>query len=104
MLDRLLANQRAIVTGASSGIGAAIALAFGQAGASVVVNYRSHPDEADRVAKDIAQRGGKAFAIQADVSKPDDCKRLFEQAQRQLGGSTFSSRTPASSAMPRLPT
>jgi glucose 1-dehydrogenase len=86
MLDQLLANQRAIVTGASSGIGEAIALAFGQAGASVVVNYRAHPEEADRVAKDIAARGGKAFPVQADISEPNDCKRLFEEAQRQMGG------------------
>lgn len=86
MLDRLLANQRAIVTGASSGIGEAIALAFGQAGASVVVNYRSHPEQADRVVKELAGRGVKAFAVQADVSKPDDCRRLFGEAQRQMGG------------------
>ena len=86
MLDRLLDNQRAIVTGASSGIGEAIALAFGQAGASVIVNYRSHREEADRVARDIAGCGGKAFPVQGDVSRPDDCRRLFEEAQRQLGG------------------
>jgi glucose 1-dehydrogenase len=86
MLDRLLAGQRAVVTGASSGIGEAIAVAFGQAGASVIVNYRSQPEEADRVANDIAGRGGKAFPVQADISKPEDCKRLFQEAQRQMGG------------------
>src|SRR5687768_6199470 len=86
MPDSLLANHRAIITGASSGIGEAIALAFAQAGASVIVNYRSHPEQADRVAKYIAGRGGKAFAVQADVSKLDDCKRLFEEAQRHMGG------------------
>lgn len=86
MPESLLANQRAIVTGASSGIGEAIARAFADAGASVLVNYRSHPDEADRVVKDILDRGGTAFPVQADISKPEDCARLFEQAQRQMGG------------------
>lgn len=86
MLDRLLANQRAIVTGASSGIGEAIALAFGQAGASVVVNYRSRPEEAERVANEIVGRGGHAFPVQADISNADDCKRLFEEAERRMGG------------------
>jgi len=86
MLDRMLANQRAIVTGASSGIGEAIALAFGHAGASVLVNYHSHPEQADRVVKDIAGRGGNAFAVQADVSRPDGCRRLYDEVQRQMGG------------------
>lgn len=86
MPEPLLANQRAIVTGASSGIGEAIARAFGDAGASVLVNYHSHPDEADRVVQDIVGSGGKAFPVQADVSKPEDCGRLFDEAQRQMGG------------------
>jgi glucose 1-dehydrogenase len=86
MPDKTLSNQRAIVTGASSGIGEAIALAFGQAGASVIVNYRSQPEQASRVAKAIAGQGGKAFAVQADISKPDDCKRLFEEAVQLMGG------------------
>jgi len=82
----LLANQRAVVTGASSGIGAAVAREFGAAGASVIVNYRSQAGEADRVVKDIADHGGSAFAVPADISKPQDCERLFEQAVQQLGG------------------
>lgn len=86
MPERLLAHHRAVVTGASSGIGEAIALAFGQAGASVIVNYRSQPDEAARVVKDIEARGGKAHAVQADITSPQDCKRLFAEAQLQLGG------------------
>jgi glucose 1-dehydrogenase len=86
MPDRLLANQRAIVTGASSGIGEAIARAFGEAGASVIVNYRSQADQAERVVKEILGRGGKAFPVQADISKPDDCERLFEEAQQRIGG------------------
>ena len=86
MPERLLADQRAIVTGASSGIGEGIALAFGHAGASVIVNYRSQPDEADRVVGEIVAQGGKAFAVQADISQPDDCRRLFDEAVRQMGG------------------
>lgn len=86
MPDRALLNQRAIVTGASSGIGEAIALAFGQAGASVVVNYRSQPEQASRVTEAIAGQGGTAFAVQADISQPDDCKRLFDEAIQGMGG------------------
>jgi glucose 1-dehydrogenase len=86
VLDSLLANHRAIVTGASSGIGEAIALAFAQAGASLIVNYRAHPDQAERVVQDITARGGKAHAVQADISRPEDCKRLFEEARQQMGG------------------
>ncbi|HWI78712.1 MAG TPA: glucose 1-dehydrogenase [Ramlibacter sp.] len=83
---RLLDQQRAVVTGASSGIGAAVARAFGAAGASVIVNYRSQAREADEVVKVITDQGGAAFAVQADISKQDDCKRLFEQAIQHLGG------------------
>jgi glucose 1-dehydrogenase len=86
MPDSLLADQRAIVTGASSGIGEAIARGFGEAGASVIVNYRSQSEQADRVVKDILGRGGKAFPVQADISKPEDIGRLFDEAQRQMGG------------------
>jgi glucose 1-dehydrogenase len=84
--EGLLANQRAIVTGASSGIGAAVAAALAQAGASVAVNYHSHAEKADQIVKDILGCGGRAFAVGADVSKPDGCERLFEQAQQRMGG------------------
>jgi glucose 1-dehydrogenase len=71
MSNRLLENRRAIVTGASSSIGEAIARSFAKAGASVSVNYRSSKDDAERIAHEIRQAGGHALAVQADVSKPD---------------------------------
>lgn len=64
-----LAGKVAIVTGASKGIGAAIAKALGEAGAAVVVNYASSKDGAGRVVKEITQSGAKAIAVHADVAK-----------------------------------
>src|SRR3546814_19742987 len=56
------------------------------AGAAVLVNYRSSQEEAERVVADITQRGGKAFAVQADVAKPGDCEKLFGALEKKLGG------------------
>ena len=75
----------AIVTGASKGIGAAIATALAEAGAAVAVNYASDKAGADRVVAAIAAKGGEAVAIRADMSKPADVERLFEEAERALG-------------------
>ena len=80
-----LANQVAVVTGASKGIGAGIAKALAAEGASVVVNYASSKDGADRVVKEIASKGGKAIAIQADLSKPADIPRLFAETKKAYG-------------------
>jgi 3-oxoacyl-[acyl-carrier protein] reductase len=80
-----LAGKVAIVTGASKGIGAGIAKALASAGASVVVNYASSKEDADRVVSEIVARGGKAVAVQADVAKSEDVKRLFAQAKRDFG-------------------
>ncbi|HTL09823.1 MAG TPA: glucose 1-dehydrogenase [Chitinophagaceae bacterium] len=72
-----LANKVAIVTGASKGIGAAIAKAYGKEGASVVVNYSSDKAGAERVVADIDKAGGKAIAVQANVAVAADVKKLF---------------------------
>lgn len=76
---RPLLNQSALVTGASSGIGAAVALALGAAGAFVAVNYRSHPEQADDVVRQIAAAGGKAMTVGADVSQEPEVVRMFDE-------------------------
>src|SRR5437016_1018589 len=80
-----LAGKAAVVTGASKGIGAGIAKAFGAAGAAVVVNYASSLEGADRVVEQICDAGGRAIAVQGDVSKADDVQRLFQETERAFG-------------------
>ena len=80
-----LSGKVAIVTGASKGIGAAIARRFGEAGAAVAVNYASDKAGAERVADEIVKKGGKAVAIQANVAKGGDDKRLFAETRAKLG-------------------
>lgn len=80
-----LNGKVAIVTGASQGIGRAIALRLSSEGASVVVNYAGSADKAQEVVNKIEEWGGKAIAIQADVSNTDDVQRLFEQTLQQFG-------------------
>jgi 3-oxoacyl-[acyl-carrier protein] reductase len=80
-----LANKVAIVTGASKGIGAGIAKALATAGASVVVNYASSKDAAERVVADIVAGGGNAIALQADVTKPDEVEGLFAATLGHFG-------------------
>lgn len=72
--------KTALVTGASKGIGAGIALELASAGASVVVNYGADKDAAEAIVHAITDRGGRAIAIQGDVSKSADVTRLFDQA------------------------
>jgi 3-oxoacyl-[acyl-carrier protein] reductase len=78
-----LKNKVAVVTGASKGIGAAIAKAFASEGASVVVNYSSSKEGADRVVAEITSKGGKAIAVQGDVSKSKDVDRIFAETKKQ---------------------
>jgi len=80
-----LKGKVAVVTGASKGIGARIALQLGAEGAAVVVNYASSKDGADTVVATILKGGGKAIAVQADVSKRAVVKRLFEAAKGAYG-------------------
>ena len=82
---RRLEGKVAVVTGASKGIGASIAEHFGAEGASVVVNYASSKTGADAVVKRITAKGGKAIAVQADVSKPKDITRLFAETKAAYG-------------------
>jgi 3-oxoacyl-[acyl-carrier protein] reductase len=81
-----LQGKVAVVTGASKGIGAGIAKALGAAGAAVVVNYASSREGADRVVAEIVGGGGKALAVQGDVSKAADVRRLFEETKKAFGG------------------
>ncbi|BAC89055.1 SDR family oxidoreductase [Gloeobacter violaceus] len=83
--DTLLKGQKAIVTGASAGIGEAIARHLAAAGAAVAVNYRSDPDSAKKIVEAIQAAGGEAVAIQADVSKEDAVKAMFAQALETFG-------------------
>jgi glucose 1-dehydrogenase len=82
---RPLANQKALVTGANSGIGRAIAVALGAAGADVVVNYRDGEDAAMEVVRQIAQSGSRAIAHRADVARETEVRELFARAIDQLG-------------------
>jgi len=84
-MSKKLEGKVAVVTGASKGIGADIARALADEGASVVVNYSSSKQGADRVVAEIAGRGGKAIAVQGDVSKQADIKRLFSEAKKTFG-------------------
>jgi 3-oxoacyl-[acyl-carrier protein] reductase len=80
-----LKNKVAVVTGASKGIGAAIAKAMAAEGASVVVNYASSKEGADRVVADIVKKGGKAVAVQGDVAKTADVQRIFAETKKTFG-------------------
>jgi glucose 1-dehydrogenase len=84
-LPQSLAGQAALVTGANSGIGRAVALAMARAGADVVVNYVTHPETAQEVVAEIEQTGHRALAIRADVSNEQDVEAMFAQAVAAFG-------------------
>jgi 3-oxoacyl-[acyl-carrier protein] reductase len=81
-----LAGKAVLITGASTGIGAAVARAFGGQGARVAVHYHSSAAEAEAVAADIRQAGGEAFLIKGDVSVSDNTRRIVEESAAHFGG------------------
>ncbi len=81
----VLTGQPALVTGANSGIGRAVALGLARAGADVAVNYVTHPETADAVAHEIEAMGRRAMTLQADVSKEDEVERMYAAAIAQFG-------------------
>jgi 3-oxoacyl-[acyl-carrier protein] reductase len=84
-MSQRLTGKVAVVTGASKGIGAAIAKRMAEEGAAVAVNYSASREGADRVVAEITRKGGKAIAVQADVSNPADIRRLFAEAKTAFG-------------------
>jgi 3-oxoacyl-[acyl-carrier protein] reductase len=84
-MARKLEGKVAVVTGASKGIGAAIAKQFAAEGAAVVVNYSSSKEGADRVVNEITKNGGKAVAVKADLSKQPEIEKLFTETKKAFG-------------------
>ena len=84
-MSQKLSGKVAVVTGASKGIGASIALHLAAEGAAVVVNYASSKEGAERVVAEIVGKGGKAIAVQADLAKQPDVERLFSEAKKAFG-------------------
>ncbi len=84
-INKVLQGQKALVTGANSGIGQAVALALAHAGADVVVNYVSRPEAADAVVKEAARCGVNAFAHQADVRREDQVQTMFRKMIQEFG-------------------
>ncbi|WP_372896685.1 SDR family NAD(P)-dependent oxidoreductase [Stieleria sp.] len=81
-----LSGKRAIVSGASLGIGRGIAVELARAGATVAVNYRSNPDQADEVVAECKSVGGDAFKVQADVSVQEEAEAMMRTSIERLGG------------------
>jgi glucose 1-dehydrogenase len=84
-MPRVLLGQKALITGANSGIGKAIAAAFGEAGADVVVNYVAGDGAADEVVEAIRGYGGRAYAHKADVSKEQEVEAMFRRMVTEFG-------------------
>ncbi|MER7810384.1 SDR family oxidoreductase [Streptomyces sp900116325] len=80
-----LTGKTALITGSARGIGKAIALRYAQLGANIVINYSSNAANADQALKEVLEHGGRAIAVQADISQPADVDRLFAQAREQFG-------------------
>jgi glucose 1-dehydrogenase len=85
VIQKLLSGQKALVTGANSGIGKGVAIALGQAGADVVVNYVSGDDTANAVVEEIKKSGANAYAHKADVSSEAEVAAMFAAMMKQFG-------------------
>jgi glucose 1-dehydrogenase len=83
--QKILRGQKALVTGSNSGIGKAVAVALGEAGADVVVNYRSGEEKAHEVVEEIRNFGAQAYAHQADVSHEDQIQAMFQRMIQEFG-------------------
>lgn len=81
----VLKGQKALVTGASSGIGRAVAIALGEAGADVMVNYRGQHEQAEEATAEVRRHGSKAVIFRADVSREEDVLAMFENALAEFG-------------------
>jgi glucose 1-dehydrogenase len=84
-INKVLKGQKAIVTGANSGIGRAVAIALGHAGADVVVNYRSGDDVAQEVVHEVGCCGAQSYAYQADVTSEEHVQAMFADARKRFG-------------------
>ena len=82
---KILAGQRALVTGANSGIGAGIARAMAEAGAAVAINYVAGPERTEELLEDIREAGGTAIGVQADVSDEQQVQAMFQQVSEAFG-------------------
>lgn len=85
LIEKTLSGQRALITGGSSGIGAAVARAMAEAGARVAINYVSDAEDAQKLVDEIQAGGGEAFAVQADVSCEEEVKLMFEIVIKRWG-------------------
>jgi glucose 1-dehydrogenase len=81
----VLPGQKALITGANSGIGRGIAIALAHAGADVVINYRSGAEAAQQVVEEVSRCGSRAYAHEADVSREDQVREIFQRMIKELG-------------------
>src|SRR4051812_49415991 len=85
-VTRRLEGRRALVTGSATGIGRSTVMRVTAEGAAAIVNYVGPPDDAEEVVEAVSQAGGRAVAIEADVSSEEQVQAMFERAADELGG------------------